>query len=93
MATIYVRQLDDGVVERLKRRASANDRSLEDEVRHILESAVEDDMTARRASFLVLSERLRRATEGRTHTPAEVLIREDRDRGRRPVAQPAQRRA
>ena len=93
MATINVRQLDDGVVERLKRRASANDRSLEDEVRHILENAVEDDMTARRAAFLVLSDRLRRATEGRAHTPAEVLIREDRDRGRCPVARPAQSRA
>ena len=93
MATINVRGLDDGVVERLKRRASANDRSLEDEVRHILENAVEDDMTARRAAFLVLSDRLRRATEGRAHTPAEVLIREDRDRRRCPVPQPAHGRA
>ncbi len=83
MATINVRRLDDGVVERLKHRASANNRSLEGEVRHILESAVEDDMTAKRASFLVLSDRLRRATHGRTHTPAEILIREDRDRGHR----------
>ena len=93
MATIDVRQLDDGVAERLERRASANDRSLEDEVRYILESAVEDDMTAKRASFLVLSDRLRRSTSGRAHTPAEVLIREDRDRGRCPVAQSAQSRA
>ena len=83
MATINVRRLDDGVVERLKHRASANNRSLEGEVRHILESAVEDDMTAKRASFLVLSDRLRRATHGRAHTPAEILIREDRDRGHR----------
>ena len=83
MATIKVRQLDDGVVRRLKRRASLNNRSLEGEVRHILERAAEDDMAARRASFLALSDRLRRATEGRAHTPAEVLIREDRERGHR----------
>lgn len=83
MATIEVRQLDDGVVRRLKQRASMNNRSLEDEVRHILETAVEDDMAAKRAAFLALSDRLRRKTEGRNHTPAEVLIREDRDSGHR----------
>ena len=83
MATISVRLLDERVLRRLKRRAALNNRSLEGEVRHILENAVADDMAARRASFLVLSDRLRRATEGRAHTPAEVLIREDRDHGHR----------
>ena len=83
MATINVRQLDERVVQRLKRRAALNNRSLEGEVRHILETAVADDMEARRASFLALSDRLRRATEGRRHTPAQVLIREDRDHGHR----------
>ena len=83
MATINVRQLDDDVVRRLKHRASGNNRSLEGEVRHILECAVEDDMEAKRASFLAIADRLRRSTEGREHTPAEELIREDRDRGHR----------
>ncbi len=83
MATISVRLLDERVLRRLKRRAALNNRSLEGEVRHILENAVAGDMAARRASFLVLSDRLRRATEGRAHTPAEVLIREDRDHGHR----------
>ena len=83
MATINVRQLDDGVVKRLKQRASLNNRSLEGEARHILECAAENDMTAKRAAFLAASDRLRRKTEGRTHTPAEVLIREDRDHGHR----------
>ncbi len=83
MATINVRQLDDGVVRRLKRRAAGNDRSLEGEVRHVLRGAVEDDMAARRASFRTLAARLRRKTEGRAQTPSEVLIREDRDSGHR----------
>ena len=83
MATINVRQLDEDVVERLKRRASRNDRSLEGEARHILKDAAEDDMAAKRASFLAMADRLRRKTEGRRHTPAEVLIREDRDHGHR----------
>ena len=83
MATINVRQLDEDVVERLKRRAALNDRSLEGEARHILKDAAEDDMAAKRASFLTMADRLRRKTEGRRHTPAEVLIREDRDHGHR----------
>ena len=83
MATINVRQLDDGVVERLKRRAAANHRSLEGEVRHILKRAADDDMAAKRAAFLEASDRLREKTRGRRQTPAEVLIREDRDRGHR----------
>ena len=80
-----MRQLVDGVVRRLKRRASVNDRSLEAEVRQILAAAVEDDMTVKRTSFLALSARLRQATEGRRHTPAEVLVRDDRDRGHRDI--------
>ncbi len=85
MAAINVRQLDDEVVRRLKDRASGNNRSLEGEVRHILECAVEDDdMEAKRAAFLAMVEPLRRSLEGREHTPAEELIREDRDRGHRP---------
>ena len=83
MAAINVRQLDDDVVARLKQRASSNNRSLEGEVRHILECAAADDMAAKRARFLEASRRLREKTKGRKHTPAEVLIREDRDRGHR----------
>ncbi len=83
MAAIHVRQLDDEVVDRLKRRASSNNRSLEGEVRHILECAADDDMAAKRARFLAASRRLREKTRGRRHTPAEALIREDRDRGHR----------
>ena len=83
MVTINVRRLDDDVVDRLRRRASNNNRSLEGEARHILKCAVDDDMDAKRARFLKASRRLRERTKGRKHTPAEVLIREDRDRGHR----------
>ena len=83
MATINVRRLDEDVVDRLKRRASLNNRSLEGEARHILECAADDDMAAKRAAFGEAMKRLRPLTEGREHTPAEVLIREDRDHGHR----------
>ena len=83
MATINVRQLDDEVVLRLKKRAAGNNRSLEGEARHILEGAVEGEMSAKRMSFLALAARLRRDTEGRAQTPSEILIREDRETGHR----------
>ena len=83
MVTINVRRLDEDVVDRLKRRASLNNRSLEGEARHILQCAAEDDMAAKRATFLEASDRLRQKTRGRKQTPAEVLIRQDRDHGHR----------
>lgn len=83
MATINVRQLDDDVVNRLKQRAALNHRSLEGEVRHILECATDDNRAVKRAAFLAASDRLRRKTAGTRQTPAEALVREDRDHGHR----------
>ena len=85
MATVNVRQLDDHVVQRLKRRAAANNRSLESEARHILSAAAEDDMAIKRKSFQELAVKLRRGTKGRVQTPSEILIREDRESGHRIV--------
>ena len=79
MTTINVRKLDDEVVRRLKRRAAGNNRSLEGEVRHILEGAAGDDPGAKRAAFRTLAARLRRETDETAQTPAQALIREDRD--------------
>ena len=83
MATVNVRQLDDRVVQRLKRRAAANQRSLESEVRHILIATAEDDMAAKREAFQELTARLRRNAKGRVQTSSEILIREDRESGHR----------
>ena len=85
MATVNVRKLKENVVRRLKQRAEANNRSLESEVRHILAAAAEDDMTAKRKSFLELSLKLRQKTKGRVRIPSEVLIREDRESGYRNI--------
>ena len=81
MATVNVRRLDDEVVRKLKERAAANNRSLEAELRHILEGIVaEDDYQAKKLAFLEYSEQLRAMyPTGRRHTPAEELIREHRD--------------
>ena len=83
MATVNVRRLDDDVVARLKQRAAANNRSLESEVRHILEGAARGDRDASRAAFRALASRLRVRTADLAQTPSEELIREDRGSGHR----------
>ena len=85
MATINVRRLDDDVVQRLKKRASDNKRSLEGEVRYILEQVVNDGDQLKRESFRSLVKNLRQVTKGITQTPSEDLIRKDRDTGHRIV--------
>ena len=85
MGTVYVRRLDDDVVGRLKRRAAGNNRSLESEARHILEQAAEDGTAEKTRSFAALTKRLRGKTSKAPQTPAQVLIREDRDSGHGPA--------
>ena len=79
MAQILVRDLDDGVVDRLKKRARKDGRSLQSLVKMILERAesmpVVDAATARR-----LCERFRRRFRGREFPDSVELVREDRDR-------------
>ena len=43
MVQLVVRQIEEEVKARLKRRAASNGRSMEEEVRHILRNAVKDD--------------------------------------------------
>jgi len=77
MGQVLVRGLDDTVIERLKQRAESHHRSLEAELREILEqvSLQVDVATARD-----LADRIRRRLEGRPHSDSAELIREDRDR-------------
>ena len=81
MATINVGQVPEGVARDLKLRAARNNRSLEDEVRHILESAVRNDMAATRPVFHAQAAVFRNELAGCQHTSAELLIRDDRDFG------------
>jgi plasmid stability protein len=47
MAAIHVREVDDAVIEALKARAARNQRSLQGEIRHILEQSVAAERAAR----------------------------------------------
>ncbi len=77
MAQLLIRQLDENIFDRLKKRAQEHGRSLESEVRTILEEAVPDYEGAweRIEQF---HRRLKKS--GRTFSDSAELIREDRDR-------------
>lgn len=79
MANLHVRNLDEGLVDRLKVRAAENGRSVEAEHREILKRALDD---ARGLTFEEIAAKLRAETAGRKHTPSEVLQRESRDQAR-----------
>ena len=81
MATVHVRKLDEETVTRLKFRAVRNNRSLEGEVRKILERAVEDEssMAEKKRKFRDLSGKMLEMTRGTNQAPAELIIREDRE--------------
>ena len=79
MAQILVRNLDAGVVRKLKERARKAGRSLQAEARFILEKEANspqvDMETARK-----LAEEFRKKFKGRKFSDSADLIREDRDR-------------
>lgn len=84
MAAISVRRLDDGVVQRFRRRARANDRSLEAEIRHALVQVVRAGSSAEiRRQFLADVKELQERYPAGPDEPAEVLVRRDRDHGHR----------
>jgi plasmid stability protein len=78
MAQVLVRGLDDSVVERLKERARAGGRSLEAELRAVIEAAAADDRKL--AATRELAARLRQRLAGRKHTDSAGLVAEDRRR-------------
>ncbi len=76
MSQILVRDLAPEIVERLKERARGNARSLEAEVRVILENAAGQYTTA---EFAEVAAAWRKRLAGRAHSDSAVLTREDRD--------------
>jgi plasmid stability protein len=76
MASLSVRNLDDELLGRLKRRAARHGRSAEAEIREILRQALSGEAEL---GFDDLAAELRALTAGRRHTPAEDLLRESRD--------------
>jgi plasmid stability protein len=73
MASLSVRNLDDDLLARLKRRAARHGHSAQAEARDILRPTLSGEAEI---DFDALAAELRALTAGRRHTPAENLLRE-----------------
>ena len=76
MPQIHVRDLDEKTIERLKKRAKRRGRSLQAEVKNILEQSAKIDMESARK----LADKIRKSFGNRKFSDSVELIREDRDR-------------
>jgi plasmid stability protein len=76
MAQVLVRDLETTVVTRLKARARRHGRSLQTELREILEKASRHEAVDARA----VAARIRRQLAGRSHSDSASLLAEDRAR-------------
>ena len=73
---LHVRNLDDDLIIRLKRRAAQHGRSTEAEHREILRQALSAEVEP---AFQELAAKLRQLTKERKHTPSQELMREGRN--------------
>jgi plasmid stability protein len=73
---LHVRNLEDDLIARLKRRAARHGRSTEAEHREILRQALAAEIEP---SFDVLAAELRKLTKRWKQTPSEVLLRQGRE--------------
>ena len=79
MAQVTVRNLDEKVVEALKERAARRNRSLEAELRLILEMAA-TERTLDVSDYRARADAIRAKLRGRPHSDSVDLLREDRQR-------------
>ena len=77
MANVLVRDLDQTVLERLKKRAVRNRRSLQSEVQMILSQAAGEREPL---SDLEVARKIRASIKNRNQTDSVELLREDRAR-------------
>jgi len=75
MAQLTIRNIDEAVLQALKRRAAAAGRSMEEEARRCLAVATGVDREGARARLA----KARAELKSRSDRPAEALVREARD--------------
>ncbi len=73
---LQVRNLDDDLIHRLKRRAARHGRSAEAEHREILRQTLSAEV---QPDFEQIASEIRELTQARRQTPAEALLREGRE--------------
>jgi len=81
MPEVLVRNLDEKVVEQLKSRARDNGRSLQAELKLILEQATRSNVTRpSRAAYRALADQARATLGNRLQSDSAELLAEDRAR-------------
>jgi len=76
MARVLIRDLDEKTVDRLKKRASRNGRSLQAELQMIVERAAAIDVVESRD----VAARIRKKLASRKHSDSAALVADDRRR-------------
>lgn len=76
LASVLIRDLDERTIERLKTRASRNGRSLQAELRMLVERAAAVDVLESRE----IAARIRKKLGGRKHSDSAALLADDRRR-------------
>jgi plasmid stability protein len=79
MADIVLRNLEDDLKEKLRRRAASNQRSMNAELRDIVSSALARPRRSSPTELKQLAADIRALSAGRRQTPSEDLLRESRD--------------
>lgn len=83
MGAIHIENVDERLLKSIELRATANGRSLDEEIRAILEAATAGDMTpSHTRNWLERLDEIRAMTKGYSpDTDSTVIVREMRDRG------------
>jgi antitoxin FitA len=80
MSQLILNNIDPPLLEKLKIRAVNHHRTLEEELKAILEEAIETEQAAKMKAFSEQAAQMRQALSGRVHTDSTDLVREDRER-------------
>ena len=78
MADIVLRNLDDDLKEKLRQSAARNKRSMNAELREIVQTALTRPRHGTTAGLKKLAADIRALSAGRAQTPSEELLREAR---------------
>lgn len=79
MADIVLRNLEDELKEKLRRRAASNQRSMNAELRDIVSTALMQPRRTGPADLKKLAADIRALSAGRRQTPSEDMLDESRD--------------
>lgn len=79
MADIVLRNLEEGLKEKLRLRAAGNQRSMNAELREIVSAALAQPRRGSPSELKKLAADIRSLSAGRAQTPSEDLLRESRD--------------